>query len=52
MRRGAEVAQGSDARVHLVSAYPDIPSYKETVGSVSSKLPQHASTSLMVVRDD
>jgi nucleotide-binding universal stress UspA family protein len=52
VRRGAEVAQGSDARVHLVTVYPDIPSYKETMGSVSSKLPQHASTSLMVVRDD
>jgi hypothetical protein len=87
VRRGAEVARGSGARVHLVTAYPDIPSYRETIrssakaeaieaaeeldaelivvgsrgltglerfllGSVSSKLAQHAPTSLMVVRDD
>jgi nucleotide-binding universal stress UspA family protein len=33
VRRGAEVARGSGARVHLVTAYPDIPSYKETISS-------------------
>ena len=33
MRRGAEVARGSGARVHLVTAYPDIPSYRETIRS-------------------
>lgn len=33
VRRGAEVARGSRARVHLVTAYPDIPSYRETIRS-------------------
>jgi nucleotide-binding universal stress UspA family protein len=33
VRRGAEVARGSGARVHLVTAYPDIPSYRETIRS-------------------
>jgi nucleotide-binding universal stress UspA family protein len=33
VRRGAEVARGSGARVQLVTAYPDIPSYKETIRS-------------------
>ena len=33
MRRGAEVARGSGARVHLVTTYPDIPSYRETIRS-------------------
>ena len=33
MRRGAEIARGSGARVHLVTAYPDIPSYRETIRS-------------------
>jgi nucleotide-binding universal stress UspA family protein len=33
VRRGAEVARGSGARVHLVTAYPDIRSYRETIRS-------------------
>ena len=33
VRLGAEVARGSGARVHLVTAYPDIPSYRETIRS-------------------
>ena len=33
VRRGTEVARGSGARVHLVTAYPDIPSYRETIRS-------------------
>jgi nucleotide-binding universal stress UspA family protein len=33
VRRGAEVARGSGARVHLVTAYPDIPSYREPIRS-------------------
>jgi nucleotide-binding universal stress UspA family protein len=33
VRRGAEVARGSGARVDLVTAYPDIPSYRETIRS-------------------
>jgi nucleotide-binding universal stress UspA family protein len=33
VRRGAEVARGSGARVHLVTVYPDIPSYRETIRS-------------------
>jgi nucleotide-binding universal stress UspA family protein len=33
VRGGAEVARGSGARVHLVTAYPDIPSYRETIRS-------------------
>ena len=33
VRRGAEVARGSGARVHLVIAYPDIPSYREPIRS-------------------
>ena len=31
--RAAEVARGNEARVHLVTAYPDIPSYGETITS-------------------
>lgn len=39
LRRGAEVARGSGARVHLVTAYPDIPSYKETIRSSAKAEP-------------
>jgi nucleotide-binding universal stress UspA family protein len=31
VRRGIEVAKGSDAIVHLVTAYPDAPSYRERI---------------------
>lgn len=33
VQRAAEVARGNDARVHLVTAYPDVPSYRETITS-------------------
>jgi nucleotide-binding universal stress UspA family protein len=39
VRRGAEVARGSGARVHLVTAYPDIPSYRETIRSSAKAEP-------------
>jgi nucleotide-binding universal stress UspA family protein len=39
VRRGAEVARGSGARVHLVTAYPDVPSYRETIRSSAKAEP-------------
>ena len=33
------MARGSGARVHLVTAYPDIPSYKETIRSSAKAEP-------------
>jgi nucleotide-binding universal stress UspA family protein len=33
VRRAAEVAKGSEARLHLVTAFPDVPSYRETITS-------------------
>lgn len=37
VERAAEVAQGTGARVHLVTAYPDIPSYRERIGSSAKR---------------
>jgi nucleotide-binding universal stress UspA family protein len=39
VRRGAEVARGSKARVHVVTAYPDVPSYRETIRSSAKAEP-------------
>jgi nucleotide-binding universal stress UspA family protein len=33
VRRAAEIAKGSGTRVHLVTAYPDVPTYRETIAS-------------------
>ena len=33
VERALEVAQGTAARIHLVTAYPDIPSYRERMRS-------------------
>jgi nucleotide-binding universal stress UspA family protein len=33
VRRAAEIAKGSGTRVHLVTAYPDVPIYRETIPS-------------------
>jgi nucleotide-binding universal stress UspA family protein len=37
VKRAAEVARGTGARVHLVTAYPDIPSYRERIGSSAKR---------------
>jgi nucleotide-binding universal stress UspA family protein len=37
VERAAEVAQGTGARVHLVTAYPDIPSYRERIESSAKR---------------
>ena len=37
VERAAEVATGTGARVHLVTAYPDIPSYRERIGSSAKR---------------
>jgi nucleotide-binding universal stress UspA family protein len=39
VRRGIEVARGSGARVHLVTAYPDVPSFRETIRSSAKAEP-------------
>jgi nucleotide-binding universal stress UspA family protein len=39
VERAAEVARGTGARVHLVTAYPDIPSYRERIGSSAKREP-------------
>jgi nucleotide-binding universal stress UspA family protein len=39
VRRAAEVASGSGALVHLVTAYPDIPSYRELISSTAKRDP-------------
>jgi nucleotide-binding universal stress UspA family protein len=37
VERAAEVAHGTGARVHLVTAYPDIPSYRERIESSAKR---------------
>lgn len=37
VRRATEVAKGSGAFVHLVTAYPDAPSHKERIGSSAKR---------------
>jgi nucleotide-binding universal stress UspA family protein len=39
VHRGAEVARGSGALVHLVTAFPDVPSYRERIGSSAKRDP-------------
>lgn len=39
VERAAEVARGTGARVHLVTAYPDIPSYRERIESSAKREP-------------
>jgi nucleotide-binding universal stress UspA family protein len=39
VERAAEVARGTGARVHLVTAYPDVPSYRERMGSSAKREP-------------
>ena len=33
VRRAAEIAKGTGAQVHLMTAYPDVPIYRETIPS-------------------
>lgn len=39
VRRSAEVAKGTGARVDLVTAYPDVPVYRETITSSAKAEP-------------
>ena len=39
VRRAAEIAKGSGSRVHLVTAYPDSPSARETLTSTAKADP-------------
>jgi nucleotide-binding universal stress UspA family protein len=39
VRRAAELAKGSGTRVHLVTAYPDVPTYRETIASSAKAEP-------------
>ena len=39
VRRAIEVAKGSGATVHLVTAYPDIPAYGERLGTSAKRDP-------------
>jgi nucleotide-binding universal stress UspA family protein len=39
VRRAAEIAKGTDAQVHLVTAYPDVPTYRETIASSAKAEP-------------
>ena len=39
LRRAIEVAKGSGARLHLVTAYPDAPAYRERVTSSARNEP-------------
>ena len=39
VRRAAEIAKGSGARVHLVTAYPDVPAYSEPISSSAKRDP-------------
>jgi nucleotide-binding universal stress UspA family protein len=39
VRRAAEVAKGIGTRVHLVTAYPDVPTYRETISSSAKAKP-------------
>src|SRR3712207_4124795 len=37
VRRGAEIATGSGAELHLVTAFPDVPSYRERLESSAKR---------------
>jgi nucleotide-binding universal stress UspA family protein len=39
VRRATELARWSGALVHLVTAYPDVPSYRERIGSSAKRDP-------------
>jgi nucleotide-binding universal stress UspA family protein len=39
VRRAAEIARGTGAQVHLVTAYPDVPTYRETIRSSAKAEP-------------
>jgi nucleotide-binding universal stress UspA family protein len=39
VRRAAEIAKGTGSRVHLVTAYPDVPTYRETITSSAKAKP-------------
>jgi nucleotide-binding universal stress UspA family protein len=39
VRRATEVARASGSPLHLVTAYPDIPSYRERLGSSAKREP-------------
>jgi nucleotide-binding universal stress UspA family protein len=39
VRRAVEIAKGSGARVHLVTAYPDAPAYSEPISSSAKREP-------------
>ena len=39
VRRAAEIAKGTGAQVHLVTAYPDVPIYRETIASSAKAEP-------------
>jgi nucleotide-binding universal stress UspA family protein len=39
VRRAAEIAMGTGSRLHLVTAYPDIPTYRETITSSAKAEP-------------
>jgi nucleotide-binding universal stress UspA family protein len=39
VRRAAEVAKATGARVDLVTAYPDVPAYRETISSSAKAEP-------------
>jgi nucleotide-binding universal stress UspA family protein len=39
IRRAAEIAEGTGAHVHLVTAYPDVPNYRETIESSAKAEP-------------
>jgi nucleotide-binding universal stress UspA family protein len=38
VERAAELAGGTGAKVHLVTAYPDVPSYRERIASSAKRL--------------
>jgi|SRR5215218_360236 len=39
VRRAAEIAKGTGARVHLATAYPDVATYRETISSSAKAEP-------------
>jgi nucleotide-binding universal stress UspA family protein len=39
VRRAAEIAKGTGSRVHLVTAFPDVPTYRETIRSSAKAEP-------------
>ncbi len=39
VRRATELARGDGARVHLVTAYPDVPSYRERIPGSATREP-------------